>query len=74
MVQGLRVERSPDNKTVFAQWDSLKTTLPVGEVSRYKIEYRDSQKSSVSTVLHSALFNYIVVNNVINANTYEVRF
>ncbi len=73
MVEGLKVRRTLDNKTVHAFWEELKTTLPVGVVSRYKIEYRDNQKNSVSTVFQLAKYNFLVVTNVINANTYEVR-
>lgn len=72
VISDLKVQRSEDNKQVIAQWGSVETTPPVGMVARYEIEYRDSEKGSVSTVFHSPRFNYLVVTNVINANSYEV--
>lgn len=72
MIKNLKVERSRDNKTVVARWEHVETTLPVGRVTRYEIEYRDLQKGSVSRVFHSFRYNYLVVTNVVNANSYEV--
>ena len=72
VITDLKVQRSVDNKQVVAQWGSVETTPPVGTVARYQIQYRDSEKGSVSTVFHSPRFNFLVVTNVINANSYEV--
>ena len=73
MVQDLTVGRSEDNKTVVAQWKVPEITPPQGDVSRYEVEYRDTEKvDSVSTVFRSHRTTFLVVRNVVNANSYQV--
>ena len=72
-MQDLTVQRTVDDKTVVARWKAPETTPPVGEVARYQIQFRASEKQSFSTIFHTHIYNYVVIENVINANAYEVR-
>ena len=72
VIEDLKVLRTGDNKTVFADWGDVVSTPPEGVVARYEIHYRDSQKGTVNAVFHSKRYSYLVVSNVINANSYEV--
>ena len=66
------VFRTEDNKTVFAMWDKLETTSPVGVVEEYYVEYREFAKKSASTISKSPDQTSVYIINVINANSYEV--
>ncbi len=68
-IQDLKVRQSAD---VYAEWDDVVTTPPIGVVSRYLIEYRDANKGDIVQVIHSSKFSFLVVLNVMNANAYEV--
>ena len=72
VVKGLTVTRDPDNKQVQSRWEPVETAPPVGVVVLYQIQYRDS-KGSIMTVFRSSKFTSVVLNNVIDANSYEVR-
>ncbi len=67
------MQRTVDNKTLFADWSDVKTTPPVGRVERYWVEYRDFGKddSSNSAVLDFK-YSYLVVSPVQDAQNYEV--
>ncbi len=71
-IQDLKVRQSADDKAVYAEWDDVVTTPPMGVVSRYFIEYRDANKGDIVQVIHSSKFSFLVVLNVMNANAYEV--
>ena len=70
------VQRTKDNQTVVAFWERLNTILPVGEVQRYEVEFRDFLPADTNTfetrVYVSSRFNYIVISRIKNADTYEV--
>ena len=73
-VDNLKVLRTKDNKTLFADWDDLKTTPPVGPVVRYRVQYRDSGKGANNTVILAAKYSYLVVTPVENAQNYQVLY
>lgn len=70
LVQDLRVRRSADAKTLLAEWKAPDTTPPEGEVARYLVQYRDSDKGEVMEV--GRIGRVLVVNNVVDADNYEV--
>jgi hypothetical protein len=76
VIEVLNVTRTPDDKTLVAMWEMVITEPPVGVVTQYQIEYRETKEGNerpASIVFHSRQFNSLWVNNVINANSYEVR-
>ena len=73
-VQIFNVSRTQDNTTIVAYWQPLETTPPVGGVVRYYVEYRDATKGTSNIVYVSSTYNYIVLQNLLNANNYEVMW
>jgi hypothetical protein len=71
-VQVFNVSRTKDNTTIIAYWQPLVTTPPVGQVVRYYVEYRDGSQGTSNTVFVSSSYNYIVIQNLLDANNYEV--
>ncbi|KAL5486420.1 hypothetical protein EMCRGX_G018892 [Ephydatia muelleri] len=72
-VQIFNVSRTQDNTTIVAYWQPLETTPPAGRVARYYVEYRDASKGTSNVVYVSSAYNYIVLQNLLDANNYEVR-
>ncbi len=65
--------RTRDNRTVVAFWDPIETTLPFQPVEFYEFQYRDAGKGGGETTSSvPGSFNYAVIQNVVNANDYEV--
>ena len=71
-VQIFNVSRTQDNTTIVAYWQPLETTPPAGRVARYYVEYRDASKGTSNVVYVSSAYNYIVLQNLLDANNYEV--
>ena len=71
-VQIYNVSRTQDNTTIVVYWQPLVTTPPVGQIVRYYVEYRDATKGTSNTVYVSSSYTYIVLQNLMNANNYEV--
>ena len=71
-VQIFNVSRTQDNTTIVAFWQPLVTTPPTGQVVRYYVEYRDATKGTSNVVYVTSAYNYIVLQNLLDANNYEV--
>lgn len=69
----LKVQRTLDNKTLFADWSDVKTTPPVGLLAQYWVEYRDFDKDeSTNNAILDPKFSYLVVSPVQDAQNYQV--
>jgi len=60
-------------KTLQATWDKLETTPPMGVVEGYHIEYRQYTKKSVSTIWNFPDQTTVVITNIVETDSYEVR-
>ena len=72
-VQNLVVSRTPSNNTLVAFWLLVESTPPTGQVVRYEIQYRNLGQNLTNSRLQPPIFGYTVVDNVVNASSYEVR-
>ena len=72
-VQNLSVSRTPSNNTLVAFWLRIVSTPPTGQVVRYEIQYRNLGQNITNSRLQPSTFGYTVIDNVVNASSYEVR-
>ena len=72
-VLNLEVFRTPNNKSLLAQWRKLETSLPDGRVAFYQVEYRNKGKDISMTAQIASTFDFFSILDVENASAYEVQ-
>ncbi len=58
---------------MYAKWDKLVTTPPMGVVEEYHIEYRPFEKKSANSIRNMPDKTEITISNVVDAGLYQVR-
>ena len=75
--ENLKLNRSEENDALLAYWNSVETSSPEGQLSFYRVEFRDMRSNSdesnePTTIFISPAANISSIFNVRNAQSYEV--
>lgn len=68
----LKLSRNRANSALLAEWESVTTVAPVGEIAFNQIEFRDTGSSVVNILFVDNRFSFASIFNVTNALSYEV--